>query len=488
LDNLEKTNINEVSDIHNRLILYYPLDNRVREIAALELKKREGCYSAITLAYKDDVGFRDEVMKIVCPLPSFLRMRIASRLENSSADDDFALSLLGLYDYDSNPVVKTQASISYHTLLNYSGKDVTSALNTLTKDIVCYGPDHEERRQAAICGLLTLGRLDLMMATKETIGASARTSISISDGLNQNIPLIVHLLKNWDYLKEIFKEDFWQVISRHGNDKNWLWKNLCVFADDYSTPRNEAIQFFEDSNSHSNDVMVLRFLGRALPKSKLLLDHCLSSLHLVGISYSLNQLEIALTSAELIAEHFGGDEDILHTLATGFDLRDDWVDEGALIALCLGWPNCDELEQVWKRVQGKKVRLLFPTFFHLISAKDTSSKVFNKLSEVLSDPTQIIVWTAPEIAKPIIRRLGKDEQLNDIFFERLNKKLSPNEKATLPRILCLARGASNQLRSWCQEEVENQTKSTLPSEIGFDLISGSFRPVMQSLMNVLWTE
>ena len=154
LSSLDETNISKVSDIHNHLIIYYPLDNRVREIANLELKKREGCYSAIAIAYKDDAGFRDGVMKIVCPLPSVLRMKIASRLENSSVDDDFALSLLGLYDYDSNPVVKTQASISYHTLLKNSGNDLTLALNTLTKDIVCYGPDHEERRQAAFCGLL----------------------------------------------------------------------------------------------------------------------------------------------------------------------------------------------------------------------------------------------------------------------------------------------------------------------------------------------
>ena len=327
-----------------------------------------------------------------------------------------------------------------------------------------------------------------MMEIKEIIGASTRTSINISDGLNQNIPLILHLLKNWDYLKETFKEDFWQAVSRRRNDKNWLWENLCLFADDYPSPRNEAIQFFEDSNKHSNNVMVLRFLGRALPKSKLLLDHCLSSLYLTGRSYNLHQLEIALTSAELIAEHFGGDEDVLHILTTRLDVHDDWVEEGALIALCIGWPNCDELEEAWKIMQGKKLRLLFPTFFHLVSAKDNSSEVFNSFSKVLSNPTPITVWTAPGVTKPIIRRLGKDEQLNDLFLDRLNKKLSPNEKATLPRILCLARGASYQLRSWCQKEVENQTNATHPSEIGFDLISGSFRPVVQSLMNVLWTE
>ncbi len=488
VDSLDKTKDNEISDINAQLILYYPLDKRVRDIANQEIKKREGCYSVIARSYKDDEGFRDKLMQIACPLPSVLRMKIASRLENSGKEDNFALSLLGLYDYDTNPVVKTQASISYHTLLKNSGIDPTEALETLATDIVSYGPDHEERRQAAFCGLVTLGRLDIMMDIKETIGESIRTRISISDGVNTNISLIVHILKNWDYINDVFKEYIWKAISKHGNDTNFLWKNLCLFADDYSTPRKEAIKFIEDPNTYSNEVTILQFLGRVLPKSEVLLNHCLSSLHLTGRSYSLGDLEIALTSAELLAEHFGGDDDILHALTTKPIVDGNWVAEGALIALCIGWPNCEELERVWKAVKDNKIRLLYPTFFHLLSAKADSSEIFKHLTKALSTPTPLTVWAAPGVAKPIISRLEKDVQLSDLVLGKLNYEISPSEKVTMPRLLCLARGVSPQLRSWCQEELDNQFHTKHPSEIGFDLIIGSFRPVVQSLMSVLWVE
>ncbi|UZN01366.1 hypothetical protein OL548_33855 (plasmid) [Lysinibacillus sp. MHQ-1] len=63
--------------------------------------------------------------------------------------DEFNVSLLKIYDYESDPLVKTQSSISFYKHIKFNEDEISNALKDLSKAIVCKGIDYNERRQAA---------------------------------------------------------------------------------------------------------------------------------------------------------------------------------------------------------------------------------------------------------------------------------------------------------------------------------------------------
>ena len=157
-----------LDDVLGNLIRYYPLNEKVKKIAKNELLKRDGVFGIVAHQYGNDVDIRDKIIKMACPLPSRLREIVVKYLGDLGTSDKFTISLLKLYDYDEDEIVKTQASISYYNLLKTSNNNIKGDLKYLSESIVCYGMDYEERRKAAFCGLLILNRLDIMFKAKES--------------------------------------------------------------------------------------------------------------------------------------------------------------------------------------------------------------------------------------------------------------------------------------------------------------------------------
>ena len=87
---------------------------------------------------------------MACPLPSRLREIVVKYLGDLGTSDKFTISLLKLYDYDEDEIVKTQASISYYNLLKTSNNNIKGDLKYLSESIVCYGMDYEEREKSSI--------------------------------------------------------------------------------------------------------------------------------------------------------------------------------------------------------------------------------------------------------------------------------------------------------------------------------------------------
>jgi len=222
----------EKDEIISYLISAYSTDERVINIAKQELLKRDGNISAVAKAYGYDDEIRSMIIRVLNPLPVSLRGIIAKQLGDGIGDIDYIISLLKNYDFEEDGSVKTIASISYHALLAKSDINQSDAIDYLSKSIICYGHDYEERRQAAFCGVILLNRADLMINAKETfgIGGDRICSISMGSGLSPNIPLKRFILQNWDVLKTTFRDEFYTRINRHDNLLGF-WDKFCSFAD-----------------------------------------------------------------------------------------------------------------------------------------------------------------------------------------------------------------------------------------------------------------
>ena len=197
---------------------------------------------------------------------------------------------------------------------------------------------------------------------------------------------------------------------------------------------------------------------------------------------SLGTDDEAMVAAELLGEHFGGDQEVLLQLISGWTV--DSPQRGVILALCEGWPESPLLDEIIEAWQDQRLELSHVAFFQLLSRKAQPEFIFHRLCDELSKPIPN-KWIFGDITRPIFRRLRTDDQFAALLVERLHQNPTPSEKATFPRFISVARGLSTDLREWCIEEADRQLSGTQPPEVAMDGISGEFRPVIHSLLDAL---
>jgi hypothetical protein len=139
-----------------------------------------------------------------------------------------------------------------------------------------------------------------------------------------------------------------------------------VFADDYPVARDAALHFLDMLTTKPTHANILRFLARVRPKSRLLLECCLSILHREPDRVPRHHDE-AIVAAELLGEHFGGDQEVLLQLISGWTV--DFPRRGVILALCEGWPESPLLDEIMEAWQDQRLELSHVAFFQLLSRK-----------------------------------------------------------------------------------------------------------------------
>lgn len=486
LSRLDKDKIG-YKGIVDGLIVSYPKDPRVRELAKDALRKRWGAHKAIVKAYGNDEEIRKMFIGITNPLPTPLRLLIAKKLGDELETQDFALSLLRLYDLESDPIVKTESSISYHKLLKLSGKDLTAASEQLSANIMCYGPDYEERRHAAFCGLLVLDRLDIMQNKRETIGdRNEICSIRITH-YQKNTSLLKQILQNWNKIKSVFGTELWDRLNKYDGESIYAWENICMLADAYPDVKQDAINFV-NSTVETGTLLsptILRFVSRVCPRSELLSKCCLSILlHKQNNKERVGYDQMYL-AAKLLGEHFESNQEILGKLAE--HIRANFVPVPILIAFAYGWQQSPEFERSLEIISDQRVGLDFGVHVKLCCLRKEKQDVLKMISKLLKDceedMTLVNILDSRYIGDSIISRLREDEDLRNILKEKIMKNPSPSEKASFPRLLSAAQGLCQELRKWCIEELSRQ-QGNYP-EVGIDLLASKLMPVSHSLLSIL---
>ena len=508
-----------------QLISWFPFDSRIKELIKKDLLTNRANFPDIARTLGDDEEIRSKIIEVVCPLPVNLRRIIAERMEDEG-DNEFALSLLQLYDQEIEGEVKTQASISYHRRLSFSGLDTTNALDHLSKSIKCYGrPDLESRRAAAFCGLVMLNRLDIIAECKEPHALEKPCAIPLKD-YSPNIPLIKIILQKWNDLKEALGQDmltrflFWHDVVDIIN----VWNSLCILANEYPLPRKEALEFLETRSEKCAESNILNFLSRAKPGSKLLLDYCQGSFYANQSGPKLPQDDEA-TAAKLLGIQFKNNKDVelsiksyyamKHNLSkippididylllsvpapNGFVLTDLinipeatlkekklYYDSKLILALCEGWPESQELDGIYRYLLEKNPSIAYEPYFYLISIKGDSNFIYNALIKAISRIDSEYIGPLYYIIPPILRRLINDDVLIKKLIDHLDNNPTPSEKVIIPRIISDAIGLSPELNAWCLTELGRQFNEYNILEIGIDLANGKPKAVTNALLEVL---
>ena len=460
-----------------RVIRLYSWDGRAKELAKQMLSSPDDHHPSVAIAYGADADIRKAILQRINPLPGNLREYIARKLNPRIGPSEFVLHTLGSCYSDPNASVKTEAAITYFTALKSSAHVPEAVIDRLREEIV-HDREHEYwlRRQAAFVGMIILGRLDLY-----------RESGGSGDGFALLSPATHHLQANPAFIRILL--DHWKEIEPHRDSialgvSDWrdFWEIACTQADEFPAAKDEAIKLFAENSQARPSANELRFLARAVPGGRLLLDKCLQALQ-IGQARSIDLGWETLAAAEILGNQFSHDEEVYERIIA--ECKSDWPPYHAILALCEGWPGSDVLERYRGHLSLDHVRNQFTAIvvIRYLCLKESAEGVWQMVNRLVTNqrPQNL----AEATYAPLVRRVRGDDRLYEMATSELGKELSPTMKASLPRILIAARGITSELKTWCLAELENQMAKKRLSEIGFDLAARAYRPVSYALMDAM---
>ncbi len=335
------------ASFRHQLMQLFPSDPRVRVLALNELDCRGGNVASVALAYVSDAEIADRVASIATPLPTSLRGEIVAFAEANAIASQFSLNLLSSYDIECDPQLKTKAAIAYFEALSASGLPNESLLEHLQKEIICGGPDFQERRQAAFCGLDIVGRLDIV----RDVFRNKQDSLAIDFSVNgaPNLPFVRHVLANWSRIKNSLNDQFEKALfGSSGMADVQQWSEVAEVVEDYPGPKEALLELLENNRNSQLVDGILRMIGRVLPKSPLLLRECLRVIRGEGIpTHRWTDIDAA---AELLGRDFSEDPGVRAAIVGAREEERSWqgFTDGQLWALCEGWPDSPEISPAYE--------------------------------------------------------------------------------------------------------------------------------------------
>jgi energy-coupling factor transporter ATP-binding protein EcfA2 len=475
LDRLGEPRSWAMENYRGSLILTFPSDERVKKLALESLASQESPLAAVAEAYASDESFRMKLGELITPLPASLRYQIVSDLPIFS-EKPFALDVLKDWDTERNAEVKTQASFQFHSLLKPDDLETTQAVALLDHMLPCYGPDHEERRQAAAAGLIALKQLHLVMGKVESIGHVGRqVNIPVTDGHKNNRVFLNLLGMHWAYVKQALEGNLGILTQNIGPDE--LWKHLAVVAAEHSSLAKDVLEKAESDPELRRSANFLGLIARLEPRSEKLLQICLAALGDNGPRH--DWFDSTEAAAVVLAEQFRADpkiEDRLVALGPPQHLR-----TGAIMALSLGWPGNQLLKEL--EFDTAQSRTMDASELYTKYACLPSSRIAGTLETDLIS-AQHNAFLVNNVIRPLVARLQSDPEAVRYLSDTLFSTTNPSVKASFPKILAFSGSFTAERDKWCRDELQRQRSLQSP-EVGYDLLAKVTRAVSLCLLESL---
>ncbi len=445
-------------------------DERVVELAKRELKRESGAIGTVAAVFADNSAMRRLVLDAAAPLDLNMRSVIVETLSTRATSDGDSRALISMACHEESAEIVIEASIKLAQINKDTGQITPEYVSKIVSELDAIGPRMDARRQAALSALIVTKRLDLlkpeqfadvhgigMNKHREMLRLVASEWASIVEGLGGNDKALTAL--------GVQRENFFEVF---GNDIESS-KAMTTFA-----------LGLVEASTKGVPAPAIRFVERVRPSSGLLREVCLRGLHYSG-NTNWDTFSTAITAGEVLGRNFSSDQGLEDQLSRGLDQNPR--DDGAIMALCEGWPTSAALPALRLRLTGQP-QLPIPVTFKLMSTITPEDRLVEYLAWAANELGGDL-WESPAHWIPsVIRRLKQDDAACERMRQSLLEKPSPGVKASFPRLLARARGLTEELRSWCQSEVRAD-RDVFVGEVGLDLIAGQMRLVSHSLFDIL---
>lgn len=467
-------------ELVGQIIVAFADDPRARSLAISELGRAEGNSSAVALAFGTDPEIRSLILARLSPLPTRLRDSIVNALADRPAGDHFATSRLHLYAQEDDPEVRTKASIAFHRRLVESGGETSGAVATLVEEIVAFGVNQSSCRQAALCGLIELGRIDAFRDAIENAGV-IRNAVVPFDGFTVNYSLLHCVGRHWAKLRDVIGAELENRFVDYASSRNGLpWHVLSIVAAEYPPLAHELISVLESPAAPPITANILRFLASLRPKSLLLRKTCLDVIR----NHNRQSLrdDAEPVAAELLAAQFRDDEtfaEILTVVPEGFQ----WTGSayGQLLALADAWPDSDAVKRAKQQLSGQLVK--WDLYFAL--GEDNTRRFIEALRQLCRIGGPFDAGTSRRIFKSCVRDITHHDQSYQVLLGHYLREIDDALRVSAPALLATSRGVGLLGRHQLMARLELELSGKTEPHVGYDLRLDQIRSESLALFDIL---
>ncbi len=463
------------------LIRKFSANPSVQALARERLLERAPPLFAIADAYSHVQDLRANVLNRIGALPTSLRYILAEVASIEGGHHDVMAELLNRYDWEVDGDLKVLFSIRYCEHLKSSKGNAAKAIETLLADVRSVGPDYEERRAAAVAGLITLGA---MMEFGKLREDNKPLTIIVGKYDQASGALLELIARRWDELKLQLGEDLVNRIGRHSSMET-VWDSLAPFLVWNDRLRQEFVSYCELAHA-SLGIPSLRALAQERPNSELLESHCLHAVEYIHQSngrspWAANAL--AFEAAYFLRDQFGGKADISRRLHDVFAMRRD-AESAMMLAIynpehhALGTLNVSPLELGTQHHS-------WAVACTVSSAKQNSAEFVEVLRAMINRDAHSL-WDFQAYTNiAVLERLSREPEALAIIVRALAGEVTNSEAASLPRYLASITPFDEATLLTLRSKLDFFSRRIGVVVAGYDALADEIRPISHSLLDAL---
>lgn len=440
----------------------FPKSDEAVALATRALYTSASLISVVSLTMSWSPAIRARVLAMAAPLPAFLRAVATDAMRDRAAEDSFALARLEAATQDEVSEIVATATTAVADARVARADIPQSYVDGLSRELEALGMRMAGRRLGAITAIGLIGRPDLLARLEDMAGWSIghlmfqRNGGRIYPGLARAWPVIREGFG--DRASEILRMDDDALIS--GFQHHWQ-ANQAIREDVLAAVERQI------SSPYPRPIPLWIHAGETSGSSALR-DLCLEIIRRPTRTW--NEISSALTAANILASGYHEDAFVLSELAT---LTEGPSANGAIAALCDGWPASDVFEAVWERLkksgEPRRLALCDPVYLKVGMARSQADQVVENLSLAANSFTGRAADGLPFWTPNAVGRIRRDADLPDLILGRMAGQSSVSEKLTFASLLSAARGLTPDLAAMCRAELRRLEAAPV-AETGMDLL------------------
>jgi hypothetical protein len=461
--------------------VHHPL---LLELVKEAADRRGEMLGPVIQGYGNHPDFRSGLITAAVPGSGLVRRAVVEELARCSLNMPGSDIVLARWRDEEDAITRAAAVSAY---AKRQGASDSVLLSELLEEATCYGPDHQERRAAAFCGLLLLEKLELLNDKRESIGEPTPVRISVARGTDKINPVTTRTLAQcWGYVNEVWSDNLLERLD--GQARQTSRDELEFFAEmadwvEVDTPFGAHIVRLIETADSARLPKLLGFMSRALPGSPVLLDQCL---HLLGVrgTHPSNDMTVHARAAEILAIQFANDAVLDELLRSA---GDSFPSPGLLVAMCKGWPEDEWLTRTYARAVAEEARSSEIGVFELRCARAPANVIEAQVRELVDTREPRNPQLRRSLLPALIRRTQRDADVAErMVAMMLNGSGDLSVQMAGARVFATSLGPSDDVRTWCARQLKLGGEASLwPT--AFDVLSGRVRCVQDLVWDLLGT-
>ncbi|MFA6103473.1 MAG: NACHT domain-containing protein [Victivallaceae bacterium] len=466
LELLPRGSFNEYYNAQYCIVENYKDLPKVKNYVLSHLKNASEDIDILIRFYPEQIDIIDDLIKISQPLAVDYRLKLVEKIGERISIDTPIAERLTMFSQESEDVIKSTAAINYFNhLKTYNPDEIT----LICKNNVFYcGFDLEVQRQIAFCGYFITKHLSEYFALKEEKSQeSANPHFSFELSFHEMSPAMIKLLiNNFDYLISEVRSDFNQLVAYGSYDLQKIWGFWAKYSDKSSSSYSHIMDYIISNEDKINDQNLIDFLNRTSPKSKLLKNIVLRLVNDTNDS-------IATLAGQILGGNFNDDAKIYEVVNK---LDNDSLNDGKVVALCIGWPASPNLKIILEKLKDPQYQINEFAVFHLKflfrdvdNIMDFFDKIFENYNEAKCHHKNFI--------SPMLTRIRQDKELQGKIKEQLLKSESITCKVSFYSILSAVNNIDKDIIAWKEKQNINQENVGY----GYNIITNNLTPLSEIL-------